>query len=214
MSSKKKTVPKKRTARSRKKRLRPRFFLILRRLSLILIVACLFLLLFQSIPMRSNRLLSNPSVLSSKQQKFIDTLLPLARKNYRSYGILPSITLSQAILESNWGESRLSTEYHNYFGIKSFKKSENRIQLETQEFYNNQMNQTQDYFRTYRSLEESVAHHGRLLGTAPRYQKITTEKDYTKAAQELYEASYSTDPKYPNKLIELIERYHLDQYDQ
>lgn len=213
MSSKKKTVPKKRTARSRKKRLRPRFFLILRRLSFVLIVACISLLLFQSISMRDD-LLSDPSVLSSKQQKFIDTLLPLARKNHTAYGILPSITLSQAILESNWGESRLSTEYHNYFGIKSFKKSENRIQLQTQEFYNNQMNQTKDYFRTYRSLEESVAHHGRLLGTAPRYQKITTEKDYTKAAQELYEASYSTDPKYPNKLIELIERYHLDQYDQ
>ena len=38
-------------------------------------------------------------------QQFIDTLGPLVTKDMRTSGILASVTLAQAILESGWGTS-------------------------------------------------------------------------------------------------------------
>lgn len=197
--------------KSRKKQPGASFFLALRLFSLFLIAVCLLILVlfFREVKVHKQE---QEEILHA-QEDFIRQLLPLAQENYETYGILPSITLSQAILESDWGRSRLSSEFHNYFGIKSFKESENRVSLQTQEFYNDRMNTVRDYFRVYESLEASVAHHGLLLGTAPRYSKFLTSSNYKEASQALYEASYSTDPNYPQKLNYLIETYRLDQYD-
>ena len=52
------------------------------------------------------------------QDNFIKTIGNAAVANYPKYKILPSLTIAQAILESGWGKSRLSTECHNYFGMK------------------------------------------------------------------------------------------------
>ena len=39
------------------------------------------------------------------------------------------------------------------------------------------------------------------------------KNDYKAWAKGLKKAGYATDPKYPDKLISLIERYRLDRYD-
>ena len=46
-------------------------------------------------------------------QQFIQTLVPSSQKAYQLYKVLPSISLAQAILESDWGESGLSKDYYN-----------------------------------------------------------------------------------------------------
>lgn len=200
------------TRKTQKKKTRSmQFFFFMRLFSIFLIAVCLLVLALYCKGVEKQK--QAEEELLHAREDFILRLLPLARQNYETYGILPSITLSQAILESDWGRSRLSSEFHNYFGIKSFKENENRVSLQTKEFYNNQMNTTQDYFRVYESLEASVAHHGLLLGTAPRYRKFLTSSNYKEASQALYDASYSTDPRYPEKLNHLIETYDLDQYD-
>ena len=51
-------------------------------------------------------------------QQFISTLGPLATKDMRTSGILASITMAQAILESGWGTSELAVNANNYFGMK------------------------------------------------------------------------------------------------
>ncbi|MBC1409115.1 glucosaminidase domain-containing protein, partial [Listeria innocua] len=56
--------------------------------------------------------------LSSSQQSFIDEILPAAQDGYQNSKLLTSVTLAQAILESNWGESGLSKNSNNLFGIK------------------------------------------------------------------------------------------------
>lgn len=201
--------PKRKT--QKKKTLSMQIFFFMRMSAIFLIALCILALALHYKGVREQKQ-AEEEILHA-QEEFILRLLPLARQNYETYGILPSITLSQAILESDWGKSRLSREFHNYFGIKSFKEGENRVSLQTKEFYNNQMNTTQDYFRVYESLEASVAHHGLLLGTAPRYRNFLSSSNYKEASQALYDASYSTDPRYPEKLNTLIETYGLDQYD-
>lgn len=95
------------------------------------------------------------------QQEFIDRIAPHAQELQKGYGILPSIILGQAILESDWGKSTLASEYNNLFGIKAFGHSK-KVTLDTQEFYNEQWVTIQGDFRVYDSWEESMDDHDAL----------------------------------------------------
>ncbi len=149
-----------------------------------------------------------------RRENFIETILPYAKENEEKYKIFPSITIAQAILESNWGESVLSKEYQNYFGIKSIRETDQRVVFQTNEYVDGKPVQISGAFRVYDSLADSVAHHGLLLGTADRYIPVINSTTYQEAAQALYTCGYSTDPDYPNKIISLIEKYELYSYDK
>ena len=151
--------------------------------------------------------------IEQQREDFIESILPYAIKNQQLYNILPSITLSQAILESNWGESELTKEYNNYFGIKSIDESDNRIVFNTNEYIDGELTVRSAAFRAYDTPEASFTHHGLLIGTASRYRQVTEAKDYREAAQQLYANGYATDPEYPQKLIDIIREYMLYQYD-
>lgn len=58
----------------------------------------------------------------NKNEIFTTTLLPLARKAGEAFRINPVVILAQAAIESGWGQSELSTLYHNYFGITAYGK--------------------------------------------------------------------------------------------
>lgn len=151
--------------------------------------------------------------IEQQREDFIESILPYAIKNQQLYNILPSITLSQAILESNWGESELSKDYNNYFGIKSINESDNRIVFNTNEFIDGSLSVRSAAFRAYESAEASFTHHGLLLGTASRYRPVIEAVNYKEAALQLYANGYATDPEYPQKLIDIIQEYMLYQYD-
>ena len=51
-----------------------------------------------------------------EKDKLIENMKSISIENYNKSGVLPSVTISQAILESNWGKSELSAKYNNYFG--------------------------------------------------------------------------------------------------
>lgn len=58
-----------------------------------------------------------------KQRKaFIKKIGPIAREVDKSYDLLPSITIAQACLESNYGQSDLSQKYNNLFGVKGLTR--------------------------------------------------------------------------------------------
>ena len=52
------------------------------------------------------------------QQEFINLIGPLATEDYRKTGVLASITIAQACLESAYGTSELAINAKNYFGMK------------------------------------------------------------------------------------------------
>ena len=70
-------------------------------------------------------------------------------------------------------------------------------------------------FRKYRSVEESYEDHSRFLQQA-RYSSLfdLSPKDYKGWARGLKRCGYATNPRYASLLIDLIERYDLDQYDK
>ena len=142
---------------------------------------------------------------------FINEVAPGAIETYQKYGILPSITIAQAILESGWGKSRIG---NNIFGIKvgSNWKGKTRT-AQTSEYINGKWVSTTATFRDYDSVAESIMDHAELVGTASRYEAVRNAKDYKEAARALQEAGYATDPGYAQKLINIIEQNNLTMYD-
>ena len=96
------------------------------------------------------------------RQQFIDQLAPHAKQLQQGYGVLPSIILGQAILESNWGQSQLASQYKNLFGIKA-SGDQPKVSLETKEYVNEQWITIQGDFKVYNSWEESLDDHTMLL---------------------------------------------------
>jgi len=68
------------------------------------------------------------------KKQFINSIKEGALKGNVDYGILASLTIAQAILESGWGSSKLSQNANNLFGIKAFSDwTGKRIAFPTQE---------------------------------------------------------------------------------
>jgi flagellum-specific peptidoglycan hydrolase FlgJ len=139
---------------------------------------------------------------------YIDKFKETAKSNMKEFGIPASITLAQGILESGAGTARLSVQANNHFGIKCHKEWQG-----DQIFHDDDAKD--ECFRKYKDPSESFRDHALFLSTRKYYvQLFTLEKDNYKAwAKGLKDAGYATDPKYPDKLTSLIERYQLHRFD-
>ena len=117
------------------------------------------------------------------------------------------IAMAQGILESGGGKGRLAVEANNHFGIKCHEWNGKKIYHDDDE--------KQECFRKYDTPEFSYRDHSIFLATRDRYSFLfkLDINNYEKWAKGLKKAGYATDPKYPKKLIDLIERYDLDKYD-
>lgn len=163
---------------------------------------------------------SSPPALTETEirQNFINELAPHAKELQAGYGILPSIILGQACLESNFGQSQLASEYKNLFGIKAYGDVP-KVTLSTQEFVNEQWVTIDGDFRVYDTWGASMDDHTQLFingvdWNPQLYAGVLTATTYQEAAAALQSAGYATDPTYADKIISVIEQYQLNQYDQ
>lgn len=152
------------------------------------------------------------------EEKFIQSIVDSLKG--QKLNILPSVTIAQAILESNCGKSSLAREACNLFGIKASKdwsgevyKKQTKEQKPTGEVYTI----TAD-FRKYGSYLESIKDHDKFFVSTPwrvqNYKQVLEAKNYKTQALALRECGYATDLNYGHKLIQLIERLGLQQYDK
>jgi flagellum-specific peptidoglycan hydrolase FlgJ len=139
---------------------------------------------------------------------YINQYKDIAKSNMSQYGIPASIILGQGILESGAGTGPLSTLANNHFGIKCHKEW-------TGPSVSYDDDEAQECFRKYQQPSESYQDHALFLTTRDRYAALfrLDKNDYRKWAKGLRAAGYATDPKYPEKLIGIIERYQLNKYD-
>lgn len=144
---------------------------------------------------------------------FIQAVKGQAIEEMKQHGILASLTIAQAILESSWGESFLTKEGNNLFGIKKGTKWTGEfLTLPTWEYVNNIRTQIYDDFRKYTSWAESISDHTKLLLT-PRYSNLIGVTDYKEVCRLIKEDGYATDINYTQKLINIIENYRLHEID-
>jgi flagellum-specific peptidoglycan hydrolase FlgJ len=141
-------------------------------------------------------------------EEYILFFAPIAQEEMRLYNIPASITLAQGILESSSGKGRLAVEANNHFGIKCHDWTGAKIYHDD--------DASQECFRKYNDAKYSYRDHSLFLTNRSRYQKLFTLNinDYQSWAKELRAAGYATDKRYPEKLISLIERYQLYEYDE
>jgi hypothetical protein len=148
-----------------------------------------------------------------EKKEFISCIRDGALRGYEEFKILPSLTVAQAILESAWGKSELTQRANNLFGMKASSSWRGRkITLKTTEFYKGEKQIVYADFRAYDSLKESIEDHNKLLSYS-RYKPLGNCKNYKEVSEKIYECGYATDPKYPEKLIKIIEENKLYELD-
>lgn len=142
-------------------------------------------------------------------ENYIEAYADMAVDQMKKYGIPASITLAQGLLESRAGQSILATKGNNHFGIKVSGKWSGKFMLMDDDAPN-------ERFRVYQNPSESYEDHSRFLKTQPRYAFLFNypTTDYKSWARGLKKAGYATDPKYADKLINLIETYRLYDFDK
>ena len=127
-----------------------------------------------------------------------------------------SVTIAQAILESNWGLSRLAHENANYFGIKARGQGGTAgvVWYDTWEVLDGENVIQRAPFRAYREPRDSFVDHGRFFLENPRYRAaLAVRADPRAFAREISQAGYATDPAYAPKLIAYMDRFQLYAYD-
>lgn len=151
---------------------------------------------------------SRTVVYTEQVQNYVTTYKGIAQDNMRRHGIPASITLAQGILESGAGYGDLCVSANNHFGIKCHKDW-------TGETVTHDDDAAGECFRKYPKAADSFEDHSQFLSTRSRYASLfeLEKDDYEAWAKGLKSAGYATDPKYPDKLIGLIERFQLAQYD-
>lgn len=154
--------------------------------------------------------------MNTEQKNFIKKVGALASADMKKSGVLASLTVAQAILESAWGKSELATVGNALFGIKATKSWKGKVYCkDTKECYDgvNLVDVKNAAFRAYDSWEESVEDHSAFLKANKRYKEVIGETDYKKACEAIKAAGYATDPDYVEKLVKLIEDYELTEFD-
>lgn len=149
---------------------------------------------------------------TEEQKAFLNKIGAFAAADMAATGILASLTIAQAILESGWGKSGLTVQANNLFGIKGTYNGQG-VTMKTQEWNGTEYVTVDATFRKYPSWAESVADHSDLFNRLDRYKNLRGLKDYKLACQYVREDGYATDPNYSAKLVSLIETYGLTAWD-
>jgi LysM repeat protein len=142
-------------------------------------------------------------------QQYIENYKDEAVKEMLLFNIPASITLAQGMLESGNGNSDLAVYANNHFGIKCHVGWEGPT-------FTKDDDAKDECFRKYPSVLDSYTDHSKFLKSRSRYSALFALRtnDYKGWAKGLKEAGYATDPKYTQRLIELIETHKLYEFDR
>lgn len=146
--------------------------------------------------------------LSAAAQLYVENFKDDAVKEMQLYNIPASITLAQGMLESGFGTSDLAKYANNHFGIKCHDEWNGPTYIQNDD-------EEDECFRKYPTVLDSYTDHSLFLKSRARYAALfeLNHTDYRGWAKGLKEAGYATDPKYPERLLDLIETYELYKFD-
>ncbi len=150
---------------------------------------------------------NNTPVFKDNVERYVYNFADIAKDEMKLYGIPASITLAQGVLESNAGQGELTVKSNNHFGIKCNGWQGEKVYHDDDAL--------DECFRKYNNPKYSFRDHSLFLTDRRRYASLfeLNRDDYEAWAYGLKSAGYATDPKYPAKLISIIERYELYKYD-
>lgn len=141
---------------------------------------------------------------------YVNKYKGIAIQEMQTNGIPASIKLAQGLFESRYGTSQLATLGNNHFGIKCRSKEWTGETL----YYTD--DRPNECFRKYKNAEQSFKDHSYILKNRKWYEPLfkLNITDYKAWAQGLQKAGYATDPLYATKIISIIEKFKLYEYDR
>lgn len=140
--------------------------------------------------------------------RFINEIAPIVCNEYirrvknSERRILPCTVIAQAALESGY-----NINAPTLFGIKG-----DGVVLDTSEYVNGEYVNIRDSFKAYPTITAAVQGYNDLM-QSDRYLPATSAVEYTEECRQLSLCGYATDPNYADKLINIIEKNNLEQYN-
>ena len=140
---------------------------------------------------------------------FVGRLAGAAKAAAADSGVPARLILGQAALESGWGRREIlhpdGRSSHNLFGIKAGASWTGKVvHVMTTEYVDGVPRKLSQPFRAYDSYEASFRDYARLIGGSPRYEAVARAGNEIEAARRIQEAGYATDPRYADKLIQIM----------
>ncbi len=160
--------------------------------------------------------LSVPSAFNANtQQDFVNRMLPHAMRASQMTGVPPHLMLGQAALESGWGKREIlmpdGSNSYNLFGIKANAGWHGKVaEVMTTEYKNGVAHKQVEKFRAYDSYTDAFKDYSGMLGSNPRYASVMQQGgDTVGMAQALQKSGYATDPKYADKLVNVMRQMNI-----
>jgi flagellum-specific peptidoglycan hydrolase FlgJ len=142
-------------------------------------------------------------------EQYIKKFKGIAISEMKRTGVPASITLAQGIIESASGNSRLARQINNHFGIKCHSRNCKKGHCK-----NYTDDSHKDFFMSFKTAEDSYRAHSAVVLKERYTSLLRGRRDYKSWAWALQNGGYATGNKYAQKLIRVIEKYKLNQYDK
>lgn len=160
----------------------------------------------------------NTLIALKTKEKFIRKIAPMVQEVFcDNRGVNPSVVIAQAILESGYGTSHLAKK-NNIFGLNNYHDgylvNAGSVLIEVPQekdglvyYQKEEMAKFDDLMDCIKSLKKWY--------TRPKYIEPLREagNDSTKQITAIKNCGYATDSNYVNKIIDIIKRHNLTQYD-
>lgn len=143
---------------------------------------------------------------------FLSRIKPFVMADMSQSSILASLTAAQAFIESNKGNSGLTIQCNNLFGIKG-KYNGCSGKFWTTEYVDGRKIRVQADFRKYPSWLESISDHSAMFNRLSRYENLRNCQDYEEACINVKKDGYATAPDYTRTLLNTIRKYNLWLWD-
>jgi len=153
-------------------------------------------------------------------ESFVQQLLPMAKQAAQRIGVPPEVILSQAALETGWGQFIIDKpngrSSHNLFNIKADSRWQGEhASTGTIEYRDGVAVKEQAQFRSYDNYQDSFNDYVDFLQTQPRYQNALKQThDPERFIEGLHKAGYATDPDYADKIKRIMNSSTLAQISQ
>lgn len=176
---------------------------------------CLVLILLVTIPLGTIKIYNN----NQREEKFINRVKDIAIFNMNKSSdkrLFASVSIAQAIIESNFGDSKLARETKNLYGLKATDKwNGNKYSDLLYEEINGQIIEKDVAWRIYNDENESMNDYYNYL--IENIDRTSSEIFLAETNVEQIEAiskEYTFSKEYVDLITRVIEQYNLDKYDR
>jgi flagellum-specific peptidoglycan hydrolase FlgJ len=146
------------------------------------------------------------------KQEFLAAATQAALHSSRLSRFPAGITIAQAALESNWGQSQLARDAHNYFGIKAHGDHA-RVAYPTFEHIGGRDLRVSAEFARYDSMEDCFADRDRLIASVACYAEARACRGDPELFARSLAAHWATDPHYADKVLRVYRDQRLNELD-